>query len=117
MFQALSSIFVQPPVLASASVAPIGSVVVMTEAWYVPGESQFRISQYIEGNQDVRTDGEQFPREIHHQPIDVTAPRCVFDIEGIAKDRHKELLAELREEIKAHSLIIDERSLLEQRGR
>lgn len=84
----------------------------MTEAWYVSRASQLRIDQYVEGHQAEALEGEQFPREIHHAPIAVTAPRSVLDIEGIAKDRHQELLAELRAEIKAHRLIIDERSLL-----
>lgn len=112
VFQALTSLFVQAAASERAAEERPGSVVVMTEAWYVPREAQLRIDQYVEGHQAEAIAGEQFPREIHHAPISVTAPRSVLDIEGIAKDRHKELLAELRAEIQAHRLIIEERGLL-----
>ena len=116
VFQALTSLFVQPAQRPESGDDQPGSVVVMTEAWYDPGELQFRIDQYVEGHRAEAAGTGEFPREIHHEPMSVTPPRCVFDIEGIAKERHKELLAELRAEIKKHSLILDERCLLENRG-
>ena len=116
VFQALSSLFVQSPPTAAANKSRPGSVVVMTEAWYHPGRSQCRISQYVEGHQAELAGSEQFPREIHHEAVPLDPAHHGFDVESVAKDCHRELLAELRAEIQKHSLIIDERCLLEERG-